>query len=74
MSIWDGLQNSLGWQALVGFYRKDLTDLRERLLTLALESSDPRVRGVASQIRAIEDVLTMPERELERRVEEENEP
>jgi len=42
-----------------------LADLRERLLALALESPDPKVRGVASQIRAIEEVLQRPERELE---------
>ena len=72
MSIWDGLRGSPGWQALAALYGEDLADLRERLLALALESPDPKVRGVASQIRAIEDVLARPERELERRSEGED--
>ena len=63
----------MGWRALAALYREDLADLRERLLALAMESPDPKVRGVAAQIRAIEDVLARPERELERRSEGEDE-
>lgn len=62
---WLALLESPSWKALAKVYREDLEDLTAQLLAVALESSDPRVRGVAWKIRAIEDVLARPERELE---------
>lgn len=66
MTVWEELVGSRGWQALTDRLRTEVDGLRGNLLGLAVKSSDPEVRALANRIRAIEDLLSLPEREINR--------
>lgn len=62
---WELLLRSEGWQKLAAQYAQHLAHKRGELQALAQESPDARVRAVAWEIAAIEDVLKAPERAIE---------
>jgi len=66
---WESLLASEGWRELRTLVMADRMLLVDRLIAVSMESSDPTVRGVASEIRSMDMMLLKPEQEAEASIE-----
>lgn len=64
-TIWDELEDTPAWVMLARELTERRTLLRDRLVALGRESTDPRIQGVAGEITAIDLLLTLPQRKRE---------